>query len=300
MPLDFDGDGHSDILLRHRQTAEALVLAMQGATVAKVLPLPEIPDTTQVVGNGDYDGDGFADALCRDEAGNLELWRIHTGAVVSRSAVGTALPSGTQVVGSGDFDGDGRSDLAVRNPQLGTFAIWYLAGSEVLDTLEVADAPRTGWRAVGSGDYTADGLADVLWHKRKTGELVLWEFVGGSLSETPLRATAQGLALFAVGDLDGDGRSDFAVRKDRTKAWHAALMLAGGLGESIALPRADRDPTPRPVATGDYDADGRADLVVRDRLSKRRFLYFMRGTNLEQMEALPDVEAGWYEAGVGD
>jgi hypothetical protein len=188
----------------------------------------------------------------------------------------------------------------VRNVQLRSFALWYLSGSQVLDTLEVTGAPGSAWRVVGTGDYNADGQDDVLWHRRRTGELLLWTFVGGAVTETPLAATALRLAPVGVGDLDGDGRSDLMVRKNRTKDWHVALMLADGMGELAILPKADIDPTPRPVASGDYDGDGRSDLVVKDRYSKRRFVYLMRGASVGQMAPLPDVETGWYEAGVGD
>ena len=64
---DFDGDGKSDILWRHRTTGDLWTWPMHGATQLSQTHIGSADVGYKVVGIGDYDGDGKADILLRHQ-----------------------------------------------------------------------------------------------------------------------------------------------------------------------------------------------------------------------------------------
>jgi hypothetical protein len=299
VPLDFDGNGQSDLLLRNSATGETRLWLMNGSSVVSELALPRLSRKVRVVGNDDYNGDGLADLLALEsKTGRLELWIIQSAALVERISLTQKVGGGWSVAGSGDFDRDGRSDLVLRNEKQRLVEIWYLNGGEVLEVLEIADAPHEAWKVAGTRDFDADGFADILWHLRESGETRLWRFDTEGVEEIDFGAVPPGVRMHGIGDLDGDGRSDAFLQLDQRLS--VALIRSTGVGSPQRLPIGESDPKRTMTVAGDYDGDGLADLIFESGWRRRLEMYFMDGLSAAAIESLPGLSRFWYQAGISD
>jgi len=195
--------------------------------------------------------------------------------------VGTAVGSfGAVLEGGGDFDGDGFTDLFILDGDEGR--LHYVAGgmetptkvraSLVTDQLCPYFLRPTLARA---GDVNGDGYSDVAAHCGPK----LMVFAGGRTPElSPIWShTLSDEAGFLGHDIVGgydfgvDGFADLVMHGD-AKTGANLLVLAGsatlssadapltftGVLDEDGLLRADRG-----LSAGDYDGDGRADLLVQ-------------------------------------
>jgi hypothetical protein len=298
-PLDFDGDGFSDLLLRNDATGETRIwLVKSGSVVAETPPLA-VPLHASIVGNGDYDGDGVADILSMEDAsGRLDVQLIRNAEVVAGGTIVEALGAGWKVVGSGDHTGDGRADVLLRNRELGSLQIVFVDGVAASGVAGMYSGIDAGSEVLGSGDYNGDGRADILWST--ASGLELW--LAGISMDFEIVALTQHderWEIAATGDYDGDGDSD-------------ALLKSGG---KLAISAIDGEVLSRPaligvkltrsinLPLGDCDGDGAIDLLIQHRPSgestvENMFYSMSEGLALEA-RALPDLAEGWTFAAVG-
>jgi hypothetical protein len=183
----------------------------------------------------------------------------NTSAVASASDVSPPQPAQEQrrMV---DFDGDGKADLAVRTAG---FAWSILRSRDGQTTNTQFGAP--GDRAVPA-DYDGDAITDVAyfhdadctWHiQRSSDHRVAVETITGG----PWLADE-----VAVGDLDGDHKSDFAyfryswIDAFQNLDWHYRLTGGSTSTKTHFMARGlQYHWTP---LTGDFDGNGKDDLVL--------------------------------------
>ncbi|MET8999692.1 FG-GAP-like repeat-containing protein [Amycolatopsis sp. NPDC004169] len=237
---------------------------------------------------GDFNGDGrtdfgaFYDYL--DGGSNLFLWYANASGGFDSQGIkwsGAFRPLNARFT-TGDFDGDGRTDLAAAydngNADLSVLT-WHATATGF-------DAPVTQWRTGPgnwnlaqsdwrAGDFNGDGRADLAAfydYRDNTANLFLWYGnASGGFDAQNVKwngGIPSGKAKFVSGDFDGDGRTDLGAAIDLGSAnltfrtWHATATGvdapvtqwttgAGGwnLGQSQ-------------WTAGDYDGDGRTDLLA--------------------------------------
>jgi hypothetical protein len=269
---DFDGDGHLDLVIRPaNNNGDIRVLLMKADGTYNQCVAPG-DNTWQIYGVGDFDADGRSDLVWRrsDDTGEPRIWYMGAdGHVRPGGDVGLpVLQSGWRIFGVGDFNGDGRADLVVapaRADDPGGARIWLQKDGTVTPVTLANSAP--GWRINGVGDLNGDGRSDVVWRRADdTGEARIWLLHNGvAFADQGVPydgfAGGNGWHIYGVGDFNGDGTADLLWRRPNDigepRVW---LIKDGQLVVDRGLPWV-AEPGWRIMATGDFDGNGRADLV---------------------------------------
>ncbi|MGI9177217.1 MAG: FG-GAP-like repeat-containing protein [Pirellulales bacterium] len=115
------------------------------------------------------------------------------------------------------------------------------------------------WVNAVTGDFDGDGLTDTA---TQTSAGVWWVTRTTSTgTATPVPWAALAVYQFpTVGDFDADGRDDIAIRNEVNGSWRV-LTSTGSAFQSTRFGRWNAALTWGNVATGDFNADGKADLV---------------------------------------
>jgi hypothetical protein len=210
----------------------------------------------------DVNGDGAVDivtANSRSQDASVLAGDGNGNFAAARTYVADAEP---RRLGFGDFDEDGRLDIAVVSEgDLGaTVAILrgradgtFLAAED----LRVDGAP-TDLRVA---DIDGNGYADVVG-VTEGGDLFVFPSSGGDGLGTrvTVSASADPLRGLAIADLDADARLD-VVASDFDNG-DLVLFRGQSNGTLMIAGRLAVGPQPAPVATGDFNGDGRVDLAT--------------------------------------
>ncbi len=202
-----------------------------------------------------------------------------------------------------DFNNDGRSDIAWRDSS-GNTAIWLMNGTAVINQTSsfVANVP-TNWGIVGQRDFNSDGYADLLWQDTN-GNVAIWEMNGTTVINQNSSFVANvptNWSIVGTGDFNGDGKGRHLV------AGHVGQR--GDLGDerhhghqSEQLVRRQRaGPTGAIVGTGDFNGDGKADILWQD-TSGNVAIWEMDGTSVlnQNSSFVANVSSQWSIKGTGD
>ncbi len=195
---------------------------------------------------------------------------------------------------SPDFNGDGYPDILWRfygSPNSGQNFIWHMKGvakpSAYTKLTKTADPD---WKIAGTGDLNGDGMTDILWRYHggnRAGRIVAWcmDRDGNILSVPSLPRVANlDWKIQGVDDFNGDGHQDLLWRYYGTgPTGSMTVWLMNGVtfqGLSAVTPKvADTDW--HIVGTGDFNGDGKTDIVWRNRGAQdagRSLIWMMDGT----------------------
>jgi hypothetical protein len=259
----------------------------------------------RVNGTGDFNGDGKPDLVWRrtNDTAEARIWLLDGGRVVQDVGL-PANPPGWRINGVGDFNGDGKADLVWRRTDDSAEArIWLLdgAGHVAQDVGLPANPP--GWRINGVGDFNGDGKVDLVWRRTDdSAEARIWLLDGGRVvQDVGLPANPPGWRINGVGDFNGDGKADLVWRRTDDSAEARIWLLdgAGHVAQDVGLPA--NPPGWRINGVGDFNGDGKADLVWRrtDDSAEAR-IWLLNGTTLMGDTGLPHAAPGWRIIGVAD
>ena len=288
---DHDGDGKADILWRNTATGENYLYPMNGAAIlASEGFLRTVADPNwQVAGTGDFDGDGEADILWRNAAtGENYIYFMDGKAIKPGEGYLRAVADlSWQVAGIGDFDGDGKDDILWHNSATGENYIYFMDGRAIKAEGYARTVPDSSWHIVGIGDFDGDGKADILWRNSSTGQNYLWPMNGCAIKpgEAYLRTVADTRwEVKAVGDFDGDGKADIVWRHAATGENYLYPMDGAAIKPSEGYLRTVADTNWTIVASGDYDGDGKSDILWRNFQTGENYLYPMDSTTIKPNE----------------
>ena len=294
---DLSGDGQSDLVWRRGVIGQNYLWPMSGRAI---LPgegyLRQVSDQTwQIVGIGDFDGDGKADILWRNlSSGENYIYLMNGTSIAGEGYFRTVADLTWQVAGVGDFNGDGRADVLWRNSFSGENYVYLMNGASIAGEGYLRTVVEQAWRIADVGDFNGDGRADILWRHNASGENYVYLMNGTSIAgEGYVRTVADpSWRVAGVADFDGDGRSDILWRNVSTGENYIYPMAGVTIRPGEGYIRTVADQSWHVLALGDYDGDGRADIVWRNFSTGDNYLYPMDGRTIKPSEgylrAVPD------------
>ncbi|MEP7309499.1 MAG: VCBS repeat-containing protein [Acidobacteriota bacterium] len=164
---------------------------------------------------------------------------------------------------AGDFDSDGRVDVATAN-RAGTVSILLGEGRgrfESAASQPVDCCPES----IVTGDFDHDGVPDLVTANFVTGTLSVLRGRRDGRFRSTVSFTPPALPnQLAVGDFNGDTHLDLAMTNlaDGGGPGNAVFILLGRGDGSFQAGASMAVDSPAGIVTGDFNADGRADLAV--------------------------------------
>ncbi|HVS17577.1 MAG TPA: integrin alpha [Planctomycetota bacterium] len=242
---------------------------------------------------GDLDGDGIADVVVgvpfdpvdTVQKGSVQARRGSDGGLIYTLYGDAALDhAGWSLAALGDLDFDGRGDFAYGLPDSD---LWTLdaglvrvasgaTGATLREFYGSAVGESYGHAVAGAGDVNGDGVPDVLVGAYRaaalgpvTGRAEVRSGATGGLIRSHAGTSAGdrfGIALCGLSDVDGDGRSDYAVGADQNGLGTGYVRVYSGATGALLRTHLGTTPLGRYGAAlagaGDADLDGRGDLAV--------------------------------------
>ena len=293
---DYNNDGRLDILLTGRSNSVLIsqVWSNKGdGTFTNInAGLPGV--YTSSAAWGDYDNDGRLDILLTGDtlSGYIaQVWRNRdTGFSKTFDLPGVAHSS----VAWGDYNNDGRLDILLTGHSStgGIAQVWRNNGNGTFTDIN-AGLPGVDSSSVAWGDYNNDGRLDILLtgYAGPNWLAQVWRNNGdGTFTDINVGLPVGGGCSVAWGDYDNDGRLDILLtgwdvnsipiaqvwRNTGTTFTNINVGLTG-VGSSS-------------VAWGDYDNDGRLDILLTGRTASDALIAQVLRSNGDA--TFTDINAG--------
>ena len=164
--------------------------------------------------------------------------------------------------------------------------------------------PNPATATAAKADFSADGKADIVW-QRDDGSLSIWVMSGTTSIAAPALSPGSvdpAWRVVATGDFNGDGKADLVWQ--HTNGWLAAWLMNGttAAASQFMTPSQIGDGNWRIAGSGDFNADGKADLIWQH-ANGSLLVWYMNGTTAVGSELLNPGQISdptWRIVGVGD
>jgi len=250
---DFDRDGKPDLAVLGPIGVRMSILLGDGTGGIRDRTVTSFPRSLEWLIPADFNGDGALDLA------------TGTGLLQGNGdgTFGPMVPNGTQsnTGAVADFDGNGFPDLAGADPGLRYPFVLFNDGHGHLG----GRLYRNSSIGIVKGDFNGDGRTDLAGFN--TSIYILLGQSDGTFIPAADVPAAQSIQSLAAGDFDGDGRLDLAaslMARNPQGILTGFVWMFRGLGDGTF-----QGPVATPtlvlatgLVTGDFNGDGRADLVA--------------------------------------
>jgi hypothetical protein len=284
---DFNGDGRSDVVWRNFTSGENYLYAMDGTAIPGEGYVRTVADLDWKMATfGDFNGDGKMDIFWRHATtGETYIYLMDGTSIIGEGYLRTVADLNWKP-DRGDFNGDGKTDIFWRNDATGENYVYLMDGLSIVGEGYLRTVADLGWYVAGIGDFNGDGKADLVWRNDgqgpERGQNYIYIMDGTTIiNEGYLRTVADmSWDVAGVADFDGDGRADILWRNYSTGENYLYPMAGLAIRATEGYVRTVADQAWRVVAVGDFNGDGRADILWRNDTSGENYLYFMGGTSI--------------------
>jgi len=287
---EFNSDALSDLVWRRPSDGLTEIQYLSGINTigGGVIANDPFSANWNLITTADANGDGISDLVYqRPSDGLVEVELIggdtSTGPRVAGGGAIAGSPFGAdfKLLASGDFNGDFHADLVYQRSSDGLTEIQFLNGSNAVGGGAIANNPfATDFKLILTSDFNGDGKADLLW-RRPTDGLVEIQFLngnaaagGGAIAGNPFGTDFN---VVTAGDFNGDGKSDLVWQRPSDGLVELQFLNGNAAIGGGAIAGSPFGTDFKVVGEGDFNFDGRADLVYRNSTTGLTEIQFLNG-----------------------
>src|SRR6266705_4080724 len=273
---DFNGDGKPDLAVVNFGDWNVYLLLGNGdGTFQPAKSVFFSPGFPWYIAEGDFNGDGKLDLAVSNYGANSVSVLLGNGDGTFKAPQTFPVGVHPALVAVGDFNGDGKPDLAVSSVGDNTVSVFLGNGDGTFLPALISAVGANPWY-FAVGDFNGDGILDLAVSdygcsldcntSPSNTVTVLLGNGDGTFRPAPSLTVGNGPAGVTVGDFNGDGKLDLAVANVNENT--LSVLLGNGDG-TFQAPHTFADPGmthPYFVAVGDFNGDGKPDLVVTNHL----------------------------------
>jgi Ca2+-binding RTX toxin-like protein len=256
--------------------------------------------------HSDFNADGKSDLLLLNDTSHGVYVCEMDGAAMGANALAFTIDaaSGWHYQGIADFDGDRTNDVLLLNVTSNGVYVCEMNGTDLSNNAQAfrIDSP-SGWHFQDVGDFNDDGKSDILLMNDVTHGVYVCEMNGVTLGANALAGTidaAAGWSYKQLADFSGDGKADILFLNTATNAVKIWQMDGTAKVAEATVGSFDAAAGWRFADTGDFNGDGKADMLFLNDTTHGVHVWQMDGTHVAvdaQIGTMPD---GFHFADKGD
>jgi hypothetical protein len=198
-----------------------------------------------------------------------------------------------------DFNNDSMADVLWQDSSTGNLSMWLMFGTYPATKQTVANIPNN-LHFYGTGDFNDDHKTDIVLRDENTGNVQVWLMDGATHTSTLNASPNAGWQLIGIGDIGGTGHDKLLVRGIGQNEPILSITPGGTTQTLVFGTGADAIPpwNMQLAGTGDFDGDGKSDLLFRDASTRQLLVWYMNGHTVASTYT-PNISAPLVR-GIGD
>ena len=210
-PMDMNGNGKLEIIATEMDTGSAKIFEIQDN--GRFTPIFSFAESLWPRAISDTDGDGRMEILC-NALDTIFLLEQPTQGQFPTERIWEVQGNWSKTII--DADADGMDEIIARDDATDSIYVYEANGDDAHQQVAILENPTLGSNGLSAnfvtGDFDGDGRIEILAGDND-GELFLYEATGNNTyRQTWVHALPEGDPhIFAAGDMDGDGKAEFAI-----------------------------------------------------------------------------------------